>query len=72
MATQLRSFLRLKQVKAITAMSSSWIYCAIKRGDFPKSIALGARSVGWLSADIDAFVQARIDASRSTDGGGTK
>ena len=72
MATQLRSFLRLRQLKAITGMSRTWIYDAIQRGDFPKPVALGARAVGWLDSDVDAFIQARVDASRPNVGGVAK
>lgn len=52
MAKQLRSFLRLKEVKAVTGMSRSWIYDAVQRGKFPAPISLGARAVAWDSADI--------------------
>jgi prophage regulatory protein len=55
MAEQLRSFLRLKQVKALTGMSRSWIYDAIRRGAFPAPIPLGARAVAWDSADVAAW-----------------
>lgn len=52
MAEQLRSFLRIKQVKAVTGMSRSWIYDEIQHGRFPAPISLGARAVAWDSADI--------------------
>jgi len=64
MAEQLRSFLRLKQVKAVTGMSRSWIYEAIRRGEFPAPIPLGVRAVAWDSADIAAWQATRI-AGRS-------
>ena len=60
MAEQLRSFLRLKQVKAVTGMSRSWIYDAIRRGDFPAPIPLGVRAVAWDSADVAAWQERRI------------
>ncbi|MCM8624395.1 AlpA family transcriptional regulator [Accumulibacter sp.] len=60
MAEQLRSFLRLKQVRAVTGMSRSWIYEAIRRGEFPAPIPLGARAVAWDSASIAAWQAARI------------
>ena len=60
MAEQLRSFLRLKQVKAVTGMSRSWIYEAIRRGEFPSPIQLGIRAVAWDSAAIANWQAARI------------
>ncbi len=60
MAEQLRSFLRLKQVRAVTGMSRSWTYEAIRRGEFPAPIPLGARAVAWDSASIAAWQAARI------------
>lgn len=60
MAEQLRSFLRLKQVKAATGMSRSWLYEAIRRGEFPAPIPLGARAVGWDSSAIADWQAVRI------------
>lgn len=60
MAEQLRSFLRLKQLKPVTGMSRSWTYEAIRRGEFPAPIPLGARAVAWDSASIAAWQAARI------------
>ena len=63
MAEQLRSFLRLKQVKILTGMSRSWIYDAIRRGDFPAPIALGARAVAWDSIAVTAWQDRCIQRS---------
>ena len=60
MAEQLRSFLRIKQVIATTGMSRSWLYEAVKRGDFPAPITLGARAVAWDAADVAAWQRQRI------------
>ncbi len=60
MAEQLRSFLRLKQVKAVTGMSRSWIYDAIKRGAFPAPFALGLRAVAWDADAVAAWQAQRI------------
>ena len=68
MAEALRTFLRLKQVKTITGMSRSWIYDAIKRGDFPDSFALGARARAWDSDTIAAWQERRIQQCRKVDG----
>lgn len=71
MAEQLRSFLRLKQVKALTGLSRSWIYAAIRRGEFPSAIPLSSRAVAWDSAAIADWQARRIEQSRkaAADGG---
>ena len=60
------TIIRLKQVKQRTGLSRSSIYLAMNRGNFPRKIALGARSVGWIEEEIDSFLRTRIDASRAT------
>jgi prophage regulatory protein len=64
MATELKHFLRIKQVKAQTGMSRSWIYDAISRGDFPAPIAIGARAVAWTEESIAEWQMSRIEQSR--------
>ena len=64
MAEQLRTFLRLKQVKAATGMSRSWIYEAIRRGQFPAPISLGVRSVAWDSLLVANWQEFRMQQSR--------
>lgn len=54
-------FLRLADVMARTGLSRSSIYQSISEGNFPQNINLGARSVGWLESEIDAWIQARIN-----------
>lgn len=54
-------FLRLADVMARTGLSRSSIYQSISEGKFPQNINLGARSVGWLESEIDAWMQSRID-----------
>lgn len=57
--------LRLADVKARTGLSRSTIYLNIGQGTFPRHIQLGARSVGWLESEIDAWIAARIQQSRA-------
>jgi prophage regulatory protein len=64
MADQLRSFLRLNQVKAATGMSRSWIYEAIRRGKFPAPIPLGVRAVAWDSVAVADWQEFRMRQSR--------
>ena len=56
--------LRLADVKARTGLSRSTIYLNVGQGTFPRHISLGARCVGWVESEIDAWIQARILKSR--------
>ena len=58
---------RLPEVMARTGLSRSSVYHKIGEGEFPPSIKLGIRSVGWVSDEIEQWVQDRIDASRADD-----
>jgi prophage regulatory protein len=58
--------LRRKQVERIVGLSRSQIYALAKLHQFPKPIRLGARAVGWLSSEIDAWLADRIAASRAS------
>lgn len=70
--------LRRKQVEARTGLSRSTIYAKLtmnpkRPGDydptFPKPISLGScnarnSAVGWIEAEIDAWIAAQIKKSR--------
>ena len=62
------AILRRPQVQLRTGLSRSTLYQYIKDGAFPKSIALGPRSVGWLESDISDWIAERVTISRSGDG----
>lgn len=51
--------LRLRQVQERVGLSRSQIYALMQIGRFPKSISLGARAVGWLEAEIEAWIRDR-------------
>ena len=55
-----KSFFKLPTVQQRTGLSRSTIYAFISQGRFPKPVLLGARSVGWLNADIDAWIDSRL------------
>jgi prophage regulatory protein len=65
MTKELRSFLRMKQVKAAIGLSKSWIHEAIKRGDFPAPISLGARAVAW---DAEAIAKWQANRIKQAEG----
>ncbi|HJO44222.1 MAG TPA: AlpA family transcriptional regulator [SAR324 cluster bacterium] len=56
--------LRLPNVKAITGLSRSTIYLRMSEGAFPRQVNLGSRAVGWLSSEIQQWVDERISSSR--------
>ena len=56
--------LRLPEVMARVGIRRALIYQRIADGTFPKQISLGARAVGWLESDIDAWLAARIMAAK--------
>lgn len=59
---------RLSGVKSMTGLSRSSIYLMMRSGTFPKNISLGARAVGWLEADIQAWIDSRISATNAAIG----
>ena len=57
--------LRLPEIISLTGLSRSTIYNRVATGNFPTSISLGGRSVGWVSSEVDAWLHNQIKASRS-------
>ena len=57
--------LRLPEVKRSTGLSRSTLYLRISEGTFPKPLSLGGRAVGWLEAEIQEWLQRRVEASRN-------
>lgn len=43
-----------------TGMSNSTLYEEVAAGRFPKPVKIGARSVGWISTEVDAWIEQRI------------
>jgi len=58
------TILRLPEVKGRVGLSGSSIYLAISKGTFPTPISLGARAVGWLESEVEAWLSGRIEQSR--------
>lgn len=56
------TILRLPAVKQKTGQSRSTIYDKVQRGEFPAPVKLGERAVGWIEAEVDAWVKDRIEA----------
>lgn len=76
MAAQIQhalTILRRKQVEVRTGLSRSSIYARLRKNPkrpsdydptFPKPISVGAKAVGWLEHEIDAWLTAQVEKSR--------
>ena len=60
------TILRLPVVKSRTGLSRSTIYLRIAQGVFPRPVSLGARSIGFVEAEVETWISERIRASRNT------
>lgn len=68
------TILRRKQVEARTGLSRSTIYAKLRSNPkrpsdfdptFPKPVAVGARAIGWVEAEIEAWLAAQVQKSRA-------
>lgn len=51
--------IRIRDVIALTGLSRSAIYAAVKAGTFPRQVKLSARSSGWVRGEVVAWMKAR-------------
>lgn len=67
------TILRRKQVEARTGLSRSSIYARLRHnpkrpGDydptFPKPVSIGAKAIGFIESEIEAWIAAQIQKSR--------
>ena len=61
----MQTIIRLPAVRTRVSMSRSTIYQRIREGTFPPPVNLGKRAVGWIEAEIDAWLAAQVERSRS-------
>lgn len=67
------TIIRRKQLEARTGLSRSTIYAKMRKNPkrpsdfdptFPKPISMGAKAVGWIEAEVEAWLAARVAESR--------
>ena len=56
------TIIRKAQVLDLVGMRSTWLYAAMKRGEFPKSVRISANAVGWRKSEVLAWIAEREDA----------
>lgn len=59
------TILRRDDVERATGLPRSTIYEKMAKGEFPKPIKISAKSVGWLSSEVEAWQKSRIAARDS-------
>jgi prophage regulatory protein len=51
--------IRIRDVIALTGLSRSAIYAAVKAGTFPRQVKLSARSSGWWRGEVVLWLKDR-------------
>ncbi|WP_425221237.1 AlpA family transcriptional regulator [Pseudomonas sp.] len=54
--------IRLSEVIDRTGLARATIYKYMAEGDFPASVSLGGRSVGWVDEEIDVWIKSKVAA----------
>jgi prophage regulatory protein len=58
--------IRLPEVITKTGLGRTTIYRMELSGYFPQSIPLGGKAVGWIEAEIDAWIEERMAERQGT------
>jgi prophage regulatory protein len=58
--------LRLPEVIKKTGLGRTNLYHMTKNGEFPASVSLGAKAMGWIEAEIDTWIEKRMAARQSS------
>jgi prophage regulatory protein len=56
--------LRIDQVIAVTGLRKTRVYVLQAQGDFPLRVQLSPRRVGWVEAEVRAWLAARIASNK--------
>ena len=56
----MKRIVRLPCVEMKTGLKHSAIYQKMAEGTFPRPVPLGPKAVGWVEAEIDAWIDRRI------------
>ncbi|QIN39173.1 helix-turn-helix transcriptional regulator [Enterobacter ludwigii] len=52
--------LRMSDVISLTGLPKSTIYLKIKNKEFPNQVPIGTRSVAWVEAEINDWIEKNI------------
>jgi len=54
------SIIRMPEVERRTGQRAATIYKLMQAGQFPRTVRVGRRAVGWIEEEIDKYVEAKI------------
>ena len=60
--------MRRAEVLRVTGLSRTSMYRLIAKLDFPRPVSLSAKTVGWPASQVNAWIAARVAASRPQQG----
>ena len=52
--------IRMKEVMAKAGIARTNLWRQVKDGQFPAPVSLGARAVGWVESEVDAWIESKI------------
>ena len=53
----------IEQVMERITRRRSWIYSAVRRGDFPQPVRLSTRCTRWDSSEVDRWIEQRLQGA---------
>ncbi len=53
----------IEQVMERITRRRSWIYSAVRRGDFPQPVRLSTRCTRWDSREVDRWIEQRLQGA---------
>jgi len=56
--------IRLQEVRRITGLGTTTIYQSVARGDFPRQIKIGPKSVAWVKSEVMNWCRDHIARNR--------
>jgi prophage regulatory protein len=62
LSTKMKRILSSAELRKAVPYSLTHIYRLEKKGEFPRRIKVGRNRVGWMEAEIQAWVETRMQA----------
>ena len=61
-----KKLIKIADVKDMTTLGKTKIYRLISEGNFPRPVSLGPTTVAWSEAEIEDWIQNKIDERDKT------